>query len=286
VLGQHLTLTRPLAILDIETTGSDIAKARVMQFGMELHYPNTTEVKTYKTLVNPNGEPVHPKAMEAHGITPFIIEHGCAKCWETRESHPHETCEKFWPVPTFADIAGRLHSGLVGCDFGGYHLRAFDLPVLEAEFSRVGLVFDWRSAYILDALRLWQIMESRTLTDAVARFAGRELQDAHDALADVIGTRDALIGQLATWPGLPRDLRALHDLQWPKNPDAIDNEGKFVFIDGVACMNFGKHKGEPMHACIGYLQWMLTKDFSPEIKHLCQNAVDGTFPTRGTLPFG
>jgi DNA polymerase-3 subunit epsilon len=281
MLARLLNITRPLIVLDLETTGVDPEVDHICQIGFRVHRPDTTQVDEYVSLVDPL-MPIPAESTEAHGITDEMIATCCAKCKRPRDLHPFENCSFPKPVPRFLDLAESLYRGFTGADFAGYSVR-FDVRCVIAEMFRCNLHLDVSTTAVIDSLRAWQHLEPRTLGDAVERFTGQRHVDAHDAMADVIGAENTLIGQLTNHPrstDLPRDPQALHTLLWPNN---IDIEGKFVFNRrGVACINFGKHKGQPMADCISYLHWMARSSFSPATQRIVKDALAGRFPTKAT----
>lgn len=282
MLTELLNLERPLIIFDLETTGKDPATARICSLGMRIHKPEASP-ENYKSLVNP-GVMMPRDAEEAHGISDAILLDGCAKCWNVADVHPHVGCPEWKPIPKFPDLAERLFTGFANADFSGYNVR-YDLRVMTEEFARCGFTFDYSQAAIIDPLRLWQLLEPRTLSDAVEYFAKRKLVGAHDALTDVLGTEEALIGQLTDHPRssmLPRDVRKLHELSWPRIPGQIDSEGKFKFVNGVVCFNFGKWNNEPVKQHLDYVRWMYGGNFSPEVKRLCDSMLSGRYPEETT----
>lgn len=278
MLNQILQLSRPLLVYDLETTGKDPETARIVEIGMRVHWPVTNMVTSHKTLVNP-GISIPQGAVDSHGITDAFFEEGaaCAFCHAIREAHPLQHCEVFKPIPTFMQLAPELFKALSNVDFAGYHIK-YDLRVTSEEFRRHGYMFDYSKAAIIDSLRLWQILEARTLSDAVEHFLHRKHRGAHSALDDVEETEEVLIAQLTTHPmhaTLPRTVAALHEKCWPNQ---IDIEGKFVFIDGIPSFNFGKHRGKPMTHDIEYLRWMSRGSFSPEVQRIVTAALSGKFP--------
>lgn len=284
-LGQLLQLTRPLIVMDTETTGLNVKVDRIVSLSFRVHRPDGT-VQAYKTLINPTvliGEVVS----KIHGITDETIRIGCARCWAPLESHPHGTCPTWKPVPKFADIAENLFRGFTDADFGGYNVQ-FDLDILCAELSRCKLELDRTAVALVDAKRLWQLLEPRTLTDAVQHFLGRQLEGAHNATVDVEATEAVLVAQLEKHPrstSLPRDVKELHQLSFPKKPKQagwIDEEGKFAFINEEPCVNFGKKcPGASMRSTIAlsYMRWMLDQKFNAEVRLICNKALAGEFPS-------
>lgn len=295
-LAELLHLERPLVIFDYETTGVDTDACRAVSLAMKVHRPDGS-LHLYRTLINPEC-PIPPATTEVHKITDAHIRLGCARCWAPDDAHPTEKCDRFRPVPRFRDIAAALIRGFSDADFGGYNVF-FDLKVSAAEFRRCGIEFDYSKAYILDPFHIWRLLEPRHLTDAVEHFgkdtplmlgeqevaASHFKHHAHDAMADVEGTEVALIGQLTNHPrssSLPRTVRELHERCFPRDPNALDSESKFIFINDVLCFNFGKHKNKPVTAEVGYIEWMMKpgQTFTPEVKAICARIVAGDVPTR------
>lgn len=274
-----LDLKRPLINYDLETTGVNKKTDRIVQFAMEVHKPDGT-IQAYKTLVNP-GMPIPKGASDVHGITDEIISLGCAKCWQTREGHPNSECPEFKLIPTFGHIAPRLYDGFRDADIAGYNIM-FDRDVLLEEFLRVGITWDTSKIAVIDGFRMWQVIQPRTLTDALEHFVARKLEGAHDAMNDVRAAGAVIQAQLRIGRDLarpfPRDPQALHERLWPQDPNWIDPAGKFIFIDGVACFNFGANKGKPVKTNIGMLKWMLRNDFSKETLAVAQSMLNGAIP--------
>lgn len=248
-----LTLERPIVWLDCETH-SKKPDARICELGLIKLAPDAS-VREWESLINP-GVPIEPGATEVHHITDEMVQ----------------------GKPTFEQLAESLAYGFSSCDFSGYNVR-FDLGVLFKEFKRVKVKWTYEGAYVVDPLRLWQILRPRKLADAVREFCDREPTEAHRALGDTQDVRDVLYGMLAKFPELPRTVQGLHDMC--VDPTRLDPDGRFAWDAGVAVCNFGKHKGVPMRKVPrDYYQWMLDAgDFSPEATALARNALMGSFPT-------
>jgi DNA polymerase-3 subunit epsilon len=283
MLAQLLHLVRPLMVFDVETTSNDPETARICQFAFQLHKLDGSVVD-YHTLVDPLVE-IPRDSSEVHGITDEIIKYGCAKCREPQEMHiggAHEhlkSCPEWRPIPTFKQLGPRLHQGMIGCDLSGYNVQ-FDINVTERHLDyECGLKLNLDGVNIIDPHRLWQVMEPRNLSAAYERFTGKKAENAHDAMADVRMTAEALIGQLQKWGEAPREVAKLHALLWP---DRIDYEGKFVFNKhNEACFGFGKHKGKPMRLNIDYLKWMARQGgWSASVTRIVNEALQGRFPER------
>lgn len=282
MLSELLQLTRPLVLFDLETTGKDPATARACSLAMRVHRPNSTEVVSYQTLVNPTIS-IPKEAVDVHGISDEIIQRGCARCWQFADVHPNgEDCLAWKPVPRFKDLANRLYTGFKDADFGGYNVR-YDLRVAQEEFNRCGLPFDYSTSSLIDALRIWQILEPRSLEDAVEHFLGRKMSGAHNAAVDIESTETVLIAQLTRHLKssiLPRNMKELGELIFPRDPTWIDSEGKFRFIGDVPCFNFGKWSGKPMRDHKDYIAWMFGGNFTAEVKKICDEALAGRFPKK------
>jgi DNA polymerase-3 subunit epsilon len=272
-----LELSRPAVNVDLEATHSDPKVARITQISYEIYHPDGQFEEGW-SMVDP-GIPIPEESSAIHGITDELIKTGCAICKLPEVEHPYALCEKFRKVPTFAQIAKVLHGKFKDVDWIGFNHKRFDLPLLEEEFRRSEMEFEWRSAAIIDVFRLWQIVEPRTLTDAVERYGyGAVLEGAHDARNDTRGTMLALRGMLKAKPDLPKSLNELAEVLYPRNPNQIDSEFKFIFVNGVPSLNFGQAKGQPMKDNIGFLRWILRNNFSTEVKKIAEDAVNGKFP--------
>jgi DNA polymerase-3 subunit epsilon len=264
-LAEVLTLSRPLLGLDLETTGVDSA-ARIVEIGLEIMIPGRP-VKEYRTLVNP-GCPIPPDATAVHGITDEMVA----------------------DAPRFEALADNLLKGFTEADFAGYNVR-FDLRTMAMEFRRVRRTWDYEGARVIDGLRLWQVVEGRSLEHAIKRWLQPHrdepavpslpaLQDrnekAHNALYDVTHSTRVIAAQILAGD-LSRDLDVLHELC---SPGWFDAEGKFVWKGDRLHLSFGKHRGREASSEPGFLQWMLRNDFSPKVKDACRLILAGGYPTR------
>lgn len=283
MLHQFLNLKRKLIIFDTETTGLDIQTTRIVELAFQVFEPENGLTKEWRSLVNP-GVPIPEDVAKVHGITDVKIQ-SCRVCEGFKNTEgPFCTCEVFHPWPTFAHLAASLATGFSNCDYAGKNVR-FDLRILAQEFRRVSVRWSYADARIVDADRLEQLTNPRTLSHLYEKYTGQKLDGAHAALTDVRATTDVLTGQLETYPNLPRDLDELHALQWP---GWIDTEGKFRFVNGVPCFSrWGKHADKPMkdpsvnkrdQRGESYWDFILKADFSPEIKRIAEKAKLGQFP--------
>jgi DNA polymerase III epsilon subunit-like protein len=267
-LRQVLTLTRPIVGVDVETHDfCPPEKAYIVEIGIQVFYPDLTKpVYTYETFVRPpEGVKIHPAATEKHHIANDVV-------FEKRE-------DGTWRYPTFADIAQNIRRGFTVCDFIGYN-GGFDLRAVKANLARVGVNWSYDDAHVLDPLALWRKLFSRTLSDAVREFAGREPTDAHRALADISDTIDVFVGMHKRL-GLPTSVEEC--VKMSKDSDRIGSEGKFMWKGDEVIICFGKWSGTPLNApsLRGYLSWMVEKgDFAPDTKKICLDALAGVYPTK------
>ena len=265
----RLVLVRPLVFFDLETTGVDPLNDRIVEISLLKMFPagpdGTAPEPIVRTRrVNP-GMPIPPGATAIHGITDADVA----------------------AEPPFEKIAKSLHDLLQDCDFAGFGVRQFDLPLLSAEFIRAGLTFDYRARHCIDGKDIFHSRERRDLTAAYALYCGGELKSAHSAEADMLASRDVILGQLERYDDLPSDVAALANVGAPAaDPDAFDGEGKLKWIAGDVVINFGKSKGKSLKLLAatedgrGMLGWILRQDFGNDVKTAVRNALAGRFPTR------
>lgn len=234
-----LSLERPLAVFDLETTGIRIGKDRIVQIGIVRLLPNG-ERERYQTLVNPE-MPIPAEATAVHGISDFDVAF----------------------APRMKEVAEEVLGHLAGCDLAGFNVIRFDVPFLSEELHRVGHPWDTAQLRIVDAQRIYHKKERRDLSAALKFYTGREHEGAHDALSDVEATADVLLAQLERYEDLPRDVSALGEFSGDRDrsPDAA---GKLKFDDkGQVCLGFGKYSGWTLENIgrndPGYLQWLMTK---------------------------
>ncbi|MFT5232948.1 MAG: DNA polymerase-3 subunit epsilon [Candidatus Krumholzibacteriia bacterium] len=260
---QNLHLTRPLAIFDLETTGIDVERDRIVQIAV-IRIEPSGEQKTYESLVNPEC-PIPPEASAVHGISDEDVRN----------------------EPTFSQVRQDVEEMFAGADLAGYNSVRFDQPLLTAELKRAGSALDFRGVKHLDAMRIFHQKEKRDLTAAYKMYCGKTLEGAHSALVDTTATLEILDAQLAHYDDLPRDVEALHTYCNPDEGKFVDLKRKFIWTEeGEAAFTFGKYQGQSLQLVVadprgrGYLEWMLNKDFSEEIKGILREALDGVFPRK------
>lgn len=287
MIHQLFNLTRPLIVFDTETTGTDTVNDRIVELAFQVWTAEGLQ-KEYRTLVNP-GISIPAEVTEIHGIKDddFLL---CRTCAFPLLGHPigasdecvdHDCVEpRGWP--TFKQLASNIVIGFTGCDFAGKNIR-FDLRILAAEMQRAGQAWNYADARVIDADRLEALLNPRSLSHLYKKYTDKELEDAHSALVDVQASTTVLEYQMQ-WHGvdgepLPRDIDALHELQWT---GWIDSEGSFRFVNGVPCFGrWGKHAGKPMNKVdVGYYDFILKGMFSAEVKTIAANAKMGKFPVQ------
>ena len=240
-----LNLKRPIVFFDLETTGVDTAKDRIVEISMVKVMPDGEQiVKTRK--LNP-GIHIPAEATAIHGITDEDVR----------------------DCPTFAQVAKSLEQFIRGCDFGGFNSNRFDLPVLVEEFLRAGVDVDFKRRRFVDVQNIFHKKEQRTLVAAYKFYCDKNLEDAHTAEADTRATYEVLKAQLDRYSDLQNDIAFLADYSsFSKN---VDFAGRMVYDDnGVEVFNFGKYKGmsvaEVLKKDPGYYSWILNSDFTLNTK--------------------
>jgi len=241
----QLNLKRPLAFFDLETTGVNVATDRIVEIGIIIIQPDNSE-KEYRYLVNPT-VPIPTEASVIHGIYDKDVVN-----------------EK-----TFAKLSKELFDLLDPCDLGGYNSNRFDVPLLVEEFLRVGINFNIETRNLLDAFTIFVMHEKRDLSSALKFYCNKTLENAHSAVADVKATLDVFKAQIEKYDDLENDMDFISK-NAKQNKNAIDNANRFVWVNKVACFNFGKHKGQPIEKVLksnpGYYAWMMKSDFAQNTK--------------------
>lgn len=270
-----LNLTRPLIVFDLETTGLDFIRDRIIQISYIKVSPDGTEERE-NIFVNPE-KPIPHEVVELTGITNDDVK----------------------DAPTFKTLAPQLSEKFKGCDFAGYNSNHFDIPMLAEEFLRAGIDFDFSKVRLIDAQTIFHKMERRNLAAAYKFYCGRKMEEdftAHRADEDTEATYRVLMGELDKYaPGvqeepdrvLENDMDCL--AEFSKQNDNVDFAGRIVWkplvgadgkpvldADGkeqkVEVFNFGKYKGRPvadvLRTDIGYYSWMMGGDFTFNTKQV------------------
>lgn len=257
-----LNLTKPLVIFDLETTGLDLVKDRIIQISYIKVSPNGDEERGDE-LVNPE-RPIEPIITQLTGISNEDVK----------------------DKPTFKQLSQKLADKFTGCDFAGFNSNHFDIPLLAEEFLRAGIDFDFQKSRLIDAQTIFHKMERRNLAAAYKFYCGRKMEDdfeAHRADQDTEATYRVLMGELDKYaPGANEDPEKVlqNDMEqlaeFSKMNDNVDFAGRIVWADvngqRTEVFNFGKHKGKPVSDVLrfdpGYYSWILGGDFTYNTKQV------------------
>ncbi|AXT19470.1 3'-5' exonuclease [Flavobacteriaceae bacterium AU392] len=236
----QLNLTKPICFFDLETTGINISKDRIVEISILKVFPNgTEESKTW--LVNPEME-IPGEVIAIHGITN----------------------EKVANEPTFKDLAKDIHLMIKDSDLGGFNSNRFDIPLLAEEMLRAEVDFDMKNRVAVDVQTIFHKMEQRTLSAAYKFYCDKNLDGAHSAEADTNATYEVLKAQVEKYDDLENNTKFLAEFSSRKK--FADFAGFIAFNkDGVECFSFGKHKGKLVTDVLenepGYFGWLLNADF-------------------------
>ena len=243
----ELKLSKPICFFDLETTGIDITKDRIVEISILKVYPNgNKESKTW--LVNPT-IPIPKAASDVHGITD----------------------ERVAGEPTFKELAKQIHNMIKDSDLAGYNSDRFDIPLLAEEMLRAEVDFDLGNRVSVDVQTIFHKMEQRTLSAAYKFYCGKDLIDAHTASADTNATYEILKAQLDRYDRLENNIKKLSEFTYRKQ--IADFAGFIGYNDkGEEIFTFGKHKGKRVEDIFdeepGYFGWLLGADFPLSTKKI------------------
>lgn len=252
-LAKRLQLTRPLAFIDLETTGTSVTSDRIVEIAMLKVMPGgETEIRTRR--INP-GVPIPPEATAIHGITADDVRY----------------------APEFRELAPTFAAFLADCDLAGFGVVRFDVKLLEAEFRRAQVDFSVEGRSTVDAMAIFFDREPRNLSAAVRFYCGKDLPGAHAAEDDVIASLEVLAAQFERYDGLPVSLPELGAIGGRREPSWVDPEGKLIRVGDEVAIGFGKYQGRTLAALAEddpkYLHWILDRDFSEQVKSLVRAAL-------------
>lgn len=272
-----LNLKKPLAFFDLETTGVDVARDRIVEIAVVKVMPDGN-VHTYpaqlgkenRILVNPQ-MPIPIESSMVHGIYDADIK----------------------DAPTFEEVAPKLFKFLMDCDLGGFNSNKFDIPLLAEEFLRVGIDFSLADRNLIDVQIIYHMMEPRTLKAAYKFYCDKSLDDAHEALPDAMATYEVFTAMLDKYQNtsitdkkgneitpIVNDMEKIHEFTERKKK--VDLAGQIVYNDaGEIVFNFGKYKGRQVKEIFevdkGYYGWILSADFPLYTKKVLTDLKNGTF---------
>jgi DNA polymerase III subunit epsilon len=252
---RHLDLERPLAFFDLETTGTDPQRDKIVEIAVCRVDPGGGTASRSQ-LVNP-GRPIPADATAVHGIRDEDVR----------------------SAPTFRDVARSFLDFIGAADLAGFNVKRFDAPLLDREFRDCGLDLALAGRRVIDAMTIFHRKEPRDLTAAVRFFLGGDHAGAHGAEADVLATLAVLDAQLERYPDVPRTVPALDAWLNPVPAGAVDRLGKFVLREGEIVFAFGKQKGRPLREVArlqpDYLEWILRQDFPDDARTIVLRALKG-----------
>ena len=262
-----LNLERDLCFFDIEATGLNVVRDRIVQIAIIKYLKDGREPQELSLMINP-GIPISLEAMLVHGIQPKDVAN----------------------KPTFQQLAQKIWDFIGNADLAGYNSTRFDIPMLMEEFARVGMEFDISKRRSIDVQRIFYKMEPRTLKAALKFYCDKDHDEAHDAMADVRATIDVFVGQLGKYEGVDyrdedgnildapvkNDVQSLHE---------FTNDNRFVDatqklradVNGDIVFNFGKYMGKPVGETLyedrQYYNWILNKEFTSQVKQMVKKLV-------------
>ncbi|MBQ4509046.1 MAG: 3'-5' exonuclease [Paludibacteraceae bacterium] len=254
----RLRLTRPLVFFDLETTGLNIGRDRIVELSYYKVYPDgTSEGKTYRvkpTVVSLDGKEVQMHIPDEAAAVHGIHDEDVAQC------------------PTFKEIAAQLWEVMEDSDLAGYNSTHFDVPLLAEEFMRAGVNADLKRKNLLDAYTIFQQHEPRNLTAAYKFYCGKNLEDAHSADADTMAAYEVFAAQTERYDDMPETVEELAQKLQGDHRYAdfagrveLDRDGKEVFT-------FGKYRGQRVEDVFrrdtGYYRWLIDSDFPQYTKNV------------------
>ncbi|MGZ0017814.1 exonuclease domain-containing protein [Yeosuana sp. AK3] len=236
----NLNLTKPLCFFDLETTGVNISKDRIVEISILKVFPNGKE-ETKTWLVNPE-MPIPKEVTAIHGIK------------------DEDVVDK----PKFKEIAKDIHNLIKDSDLGGFNSNKFDIPLLAEEMLRAEVDFDMKNRVAVDVQTIFHKMEQRTLSAAYKFYCEKELEGAHGAEADTKATFEVLKAQIARYDDIENDVKFLSEFSSRKK--FVDFAGFIAYNkNGEECFAFGKHNGKLVRDVLesepGYFGWLLNADF-------------------------
>ena len=235
-----INLVRPICFFDLETTGINISKDRIVEISVLKIFPNgNKESKTW--LVNPK-IPIPNEVSNIHGITDDMVVN----------------------EPSFDSIGVHVKDMIDKCDLGGFNSNKFDIPLLAEEFLRNEIDFNLENVKCIDVQNIFHKMEKRTLGAAYQFYCQKDLIDAHSSKADTLATFEVLEAQIEKYSELENNVDFLSDFS--SRNKSVDLAGFIIYNkDNIPCFSFGKHKGKTVDFIIenepGYLGWILNSDF-------------------------
>jgi len=243
-LPMNLQLTKPIAFIDLETTGISITNDRIIEIAIvKILADGSRQVK--RKLINP-GMPIPAGSTAVHGITDEMVK----------------------DAPSFKQVANECKQFMDHCDIGGYNSNRFDIPMLIEEFLRAGIEFSTEGRKFVDVQKIFHKMEERTLSAAYKFYCQKILDGAHSAEADAQATFEILEAQVTRYPQMGATVDSI--VQFTGEDEMVDFARRFIKENGIEIFNFGKHKGKTVEKVLKeepqYYDWMMKGDFAMNTK--------------------
>ena len=266
--GMKLNVKRPLVFFDIEATGLNVIKDRIIQLALIKYKSPDQEPEELSMLINPGPVLISEDAYKVHGISAQMVAN----------------------KPTFDQLADKIWEFIGDSDLAGYNSDRFDIPMLMEEFARVGKELSLDNRNIIDVQKIFYKMEPRTLSAAYKYYCGKNLDGAHDALMDVRATVEVLKGQIQKYEDVDYEDSDGNILEKPVRNDMnalarFTNDSRAVDVtqrlkynsEGEIVFNFGKYNGQKVVDVFArdkqYYNWILEKDFSAQVKQIIKKIV-------------
>ena len=254
-----LQLKKPLAIIDLETTGVNLGSDRIVEIAIVKALPDGSK-QIKRKLLNPE-IPISAVSRDLHGITNEMVK----------------------DAPTFKQVANEIKQFLDNCDLAGYNSNRFDIPLLAEEFLRVGLEFDFNNRRLVDVQKIFHMMEQRTLSAAYKFYCNKNLEGAHGAEVDASATWEILQAQIEKYPQLGSSVETI--ITCIGDDCIVDFARRMIMENGIEVFNFGKHKGravvDVLRAEPQYYDWMMKGDFPMHTKHKLTEIFNRTLLKKG-----
>jgi len=239
-----LRLDRPIAFIDLETTGINISTDKIVEIAIVKILPDGTK-QVKRKLLNPQ-MPIPKASTDVHGITDEMVK----------------------DAPVFKQVANEIKQFLDNCDMGGYNSNRFDVPMLIEEFLRIGFDFSVEGRKMVDVQKVFHLMEQRTLGAAYKFYCSKTLEGAHSAEVDATATWEILLAQVERYDNIGATIESI--VKFTGEDDIVDFSRRFIKVNGVEIFNFGKHKGKPVTEVLKaepqYYDWMMKGDFAMNTK--------------------
>jgi DNA polymerase-3 subunit epsilon len=255
----NLELKRPLAVIDLETTGVNPGIDRIVEIAIVKIMPDSSQLVKRKIL-NPE-MPISKASSDIHGITDDMVK----------------------DAPTFRQVANEIKQFLENCDLGGYNSNKFDIPLLVEEFLRIGIDFKFETRKLVDVQKIFYQMEPRTLSAAYKFYCKKDLLNAHSAEADVLATWEVLDAQLECYPQLGNSIESI--LKVIGEEEIVDFARRMIVQEGKIIFNFGKHKGKQVEEVFrierSYYDWIMQGDFPQHTKQKVTEILNKVYLKKG-----